>query len=183
MKRFLISAILCFAFCGGALAQQTDPDAPATAAEIQTYLNTINSHDMMKQMMAAMAKPLHQMVHDQYAKDKDKLPADFEVQMNKMMDDMLAGMPMDEMVQAMVPVYQKHFTKRDVDDLIAFYSSPVGQKVLKEMPAIMGEAMQSMMPIMNRYTESMKQRLDEQTAELMKQSGKTSGQDSAAPQQ
>jgi uncharacterized protein len=182
MKRFLITVTLCLAFCGGALAQQADPDAPATAADIQTYLNTINSHDMMKQMMAAMSKPMHQMVHDQYVKDKDKLPADFEAQMNKIMDDMLAGMPVDEMMQAMVPVYQKHFTKRDVDDLVAFYSSPVGQKMLKQMPAIMGEAMQSMMPIMNRYTDTMKQRLNEQTADLMKQSEKTPGQNSPAPQ-
>ena len=130
----------------------------------------MHSHDMMKQMMAAMSKPMHQMVHEQYLKDKDKLPADFEVQMNKMMDDMMAGMPMDEMMQAMVPVYQKHFTKRDVDDLIAFYSSPVGQKMLKEMPGIMAEAMQSMMPIMTgtRNDETAHRRTDRRIDEAFR---------------
>ncbi len=143
MKRLCLTVILCLAFCCGVLAQQTDPDAPASAAEIQTYLDTVHSHDMMKQMAVAMSKPMHQMVHEQYLKDKDKLPADFESRMNKMMDDMFAGMPWDEMIQAMVPVYQKHFTKRDVEELITFYSSPVGQKILKDMPGIMAEAMQS----------------------------------------
>lgn len=177
MKRFLVAAVLCLTFCRGALAQQTDADAPASATDIQTYLDAVHSHDMMKQMMEAMAKPMQQMVHEQYLKDKDRLPADFEARESKIMHDMLTGMPMDEMVQAMVPVYQKHFTKRDVEDLIAFYSSPVGQKMLKEMPNILAEAMQSMMPIMNRYMETVKQRLDEQTADLMKESGKTPGQD------
>jgi uncharacterized protein len=173
MKRFLITFTLCVAFCSGALAQQTDSDAPASAADIQTYLETIHSHDMMKQMMEAMSKPMHQMVHDQYMKDKDKLPANFESQMNRIMDDTLAGMPMDEIMQAMVPVYQKHFTKRNVDDLIAFYSSPTGQKMLKEMPGIMAEAMQTMMPIMTKNIDMMKQRIDQQAAELMKESEKT----------
>ncbi len=178
MKRFLITVTLCLVFCCGALAQQTDPDAPASVADIQTYLETMHSHDMMKQMMAAMSKPMHQMVHEQYLKDKDKLPADFEVRMNKITDDMMASMPMDEIMQAMIPVYQKHLTKRNVDDLIAFYSSPTGQKMLKEMPGIMAEAMQTMMPIMTKHIDMMKQRINEQTAELMKDSGK----DSDSPQ-
>jgi hypothetical protein len=182
VKRLLLAVILCLAFCCGALAQQTDPDAPASAAEIQTFLDTVSSHDMTKQMMQTMSKSIEQMIHQQYLKDQDKLPADYEARELKMIHDMMTGMPMDEMIQAMVPVYQKHFTKRDIDDLIAFYSSPVGQKMLKEMPGIMAEAMQSMMPIMNRYMETMKRRIDEQTADLMKQSEKTSGQASPAPQ-
>lgn len=36
------------------------------------------------------------------------------------------------MTEAMVTVYQKHFTKSDVEALIGFYSSPTGQKMLRE---------------------------------------------------
>jgi uncharacterized protein len=176
MKRFLIAITLCVAFCSAALAQQTDPDAPASAADIQTYLETMHSHDMMKQMMQAMSKPTHQMVHEHYLKSKDTLPADFESQMNKITDDTLAAMPMDEMMQAMVPVYQRHLSKRNVDDLIAFYSSPTGQKMLKEMPGIMAEAMQIVMPMMTKQMDAMKQHIDEQVYELTKKSEKTPGQ-------
>ena len=169
MKRFLCTAILCLVFCCGALAQQTDPDAPASAADLQTYLETVHSHDMMKKTMEAMIKPMHQMVHEQFVKDKDKLPANFEAQMNKTVDDMMSTMPMDEIMQAMVPVYQKHFTKQNVDDLIAFYSSPTGQKVMKEMPGIMAEAMQTMMPIMTKHIDMVKERISQQAAELEKE--------------
>ena len=174
MKRFFagLSLFLLFAAISTALAQTNDPNAPATREDIEHYLSVMHSHEMMTQMMDAMIKPMHQMVHEQFLKDKDKLPADFEEKTTKMMDDMLKSMPLDEMMQAMVPVYQKHLTKGDVDALIAFYSSPTGQKMLREMPAILAEAMQSSMPIMQKYMETVKQRVEDNVAEALKQSDK-----------
>jgi hypothetical protein len=171
MKRFLISLTMCGVFAATVVAQDAS-GAPATKEDVERYFSAIHSHDMMNQMVAAMAKPMHEMVHQQYLKDKDKLPADFEERTNKMMDDMFKDMPFDEMMQAMVPAYQKHFTKGDIDSLVTFYSSPTGQKVLRELPAIMGEAMQSMMPIMQRYMATVKDRIDQETAEALKESEK-----------
>lgn len=86
-------------------------------------------------------------------KHKDNLPADYESKIASMMDDMFQNMPRDEMTQAMVPAYQKHLTKGDIDNLVAFYSTPTGAKLLREMPSMLAEAMQSMMPIMTKYVE------------------------------
>ncbi len=58
----------------------------------------------------------------------------------KLTDDMLKNFPVDEIIDAMIPVYQKHFTKGNIDDLLAFYSTPTGQKVIKELPAIIGRS-------------------------------------------
>jgi hypothetical protein len=80
-------------------------------------------------------------------------------------------MPFDDMMQAMVPVYQKHFTKGDINAVIAFYSSPTGQKMLREMPAIMGESMQTIMPLMRKYTETMTARIQQEVAESLKKAG------------
>ncbi len=168
MKRFLIAAILCASFTCSSLAQDTAADAPATKEDVERYLNAVHSHDMMLKMMDAMAKPMHQLVHDRYLKEKDKLPADFEARMNKMMDDMMKDMPFDEMMQAMVPTYQKHFTKGDMDALVTFYSSPTGQKLLREMPAITAEAMTAMMPIMRQHIDAANRRLQQQTDEMLK---------------
>lgn len=174
MKSFILCLILCLTFSASALAQQDNSSAPATKEDVERYLNAINSHDMMKQMMAAMSKPMHQLVHDQYLKDKDKLPADFEERTNKLMDDMFQQMPFDEMMQAAVPVYQKHLTKSDIDALVAFYSSPTGQKMLREMPALMGESMQAMMPVMQKYMDTMKQRIEDERVAALKESEKRS---------
>jgi hypothetical protein len=178
MKRFLVAALLFLAFSGNVLAQQASADAPATKEDVERYLQAIRSHDMMKQMAEAMSKPMHQMVHDQFMKDKDKLPADFEARTNKMIDDMMRDMPFDEMMQAMVPVYQKHFTKGDIDAFVAFYSTPTGQKMLREMPAIAAEAMQSVVPVMRKQMEAMTERVQKEVAESLKQSQKKPGQDS-----
>lgn len=48
----------------------------------------------------------------------------------------------DELTEKMVPVYQRHFTAEDIDGLLKFYRSPLGKKVVAEMPATMAEGMQ-----------------------------------------
>ena len=84
------------------------------------------------------------------------------------MDDMFKSFPWDEMLEAMVPVYQKHFTKGDIDAFVAFYSTPTGQKLLRELPAITAEAMQNMMPIIRKNVDTMSQRLQEEIAAMVK---------------
>ena len=79
------------------------------------------------------------------------------------------------MLDAFIPVYQKHLTKGDVDALVVFYGSPTGQKVLKEMPAMMGEGTLATMPMMRKHIEAMQQRMQLEVAEMLKeahQSGK-----------
>jgi|SRR5579859_263807 len=181
MKRILITAALCFAFCSAGLAQQNISDSPATAEDVEKYLEAVHSHDMMKQMVEAMSQPMHKMVHDQYMKDKDKLPADFETRTDKTMDDMMQDMPWDDMMQAMVPVYQKHFTKGDIDALIAFYSSPTGQKVLQEMPAVMTDAMNVMMPMIRKHVEKVTQHVQQEMDAMLKESQKDPAQNPPAP--
>ena len=167
MNRFWLAPILCLAVTGSVLAEQAS-DAPASKEDIQRYLQAMHSHEMMKQMAEAMAKPMHKMVHDEFLKDKDKLPPDFEARMNKHLDEMFAGMPWDEMLNATIPVYQKHLSKGDVDALVAFYSSPTGQKMLEEMPAMMADSMEAMTPIMQREMEKAGARLQEEMAQMLK---------------
>jgi len=174
MKRTLIILAICLGFGLRAVAQQNPDDAAATKEDIQRYLEVTHSRQMMGQMVEAMMKPMHQMVHEQFEKDKDKLPADFETRMTKMMDDTMRSFPWDDMIQSMIPVYQKHLTKGDVNAMAAFYSTPTGQKLLKEMPQIMAEAMQTMMPMLRRHMEAMQERMQQEIAAMMKETGPAS---------
>lgn len=166
MKQLLLAPILFLTVTASAVAQQAS-DAPASKEDIQRYLQAMHSHEMMRQVAEAMAKPMHKMVYDEFQKNKEKLPPDFETRMTKYMDEMFAQMPWDEMLDATIPVYQKHLSKGDVDALIAFYGSPTGQKMLREMPAMMADAMQSMMPIMQREMEKATNRLQEEMAQML----------------
>jgi hypothetical protein len=170
MKHFMIVMAACLALASAGAAQQTAADAPATKEDVQKYLEVMHSREMMTKMMEAMSKPIHQMMHEQYLKDKDKLPSDFEERMTKKFDDYMNSLPLEEMLQAMVPAYQKHLTKGDIEGLVAFYSSSTGQKLIKELPAITAEAMQAVMPIVRQKIDAMSQRMQQEVAQIVKDS-------------
>ncbi|HTT32926.1 MAG TPA: DUF2059 domain-containing protein [Methylomirabilota bacterium] len=181
MKRILLAALLCLLAGFVAVAQQPASDAPATKEDIQRYLDVMHSREMVVKMVDSMTKPIHQMTHEQYLKNKDKLPPDFEDHMNKMVDDMMKSFPWDEILDAMVPIYQKHLTKGDVDALVAFYSGPTGQKVLRELPAITAEAMQAMMPLLQKQMEAMNDRMQQEVAQMIKDSRNAGAKSQATP--
>ena len=171
MRRILLAAVLGFCMPWLVFAQQTPQnasDAPATKEDIQKYLDVMHSREMMAKMVDAMSAPMHKMLHEQFLKGKDKLPPDFEDRMTRMFDDQMKSFPWDEMLESMVPVYQKHLTKGDVNALIAFYTTPTGQKLLRDMPAIMQEAMQNMMPLMQKQMDAINARVQQEVAQMMK---------------
>lgn len=170
MPKFLIAAILCFAFAG-ASAQETD-NTPASRADIQTYFEAVHSRDSVNKMVDSMAKSMQKLLHEQYLKKRDKLPEDYEQRMAKQLDDMFKNMPFDEMMQATIPVYQRHFTKGDVYALLAFYSSPTGQKLLRDLPVITSESMEAMMPTLSRYLDEIQNKLQRETDQMINDAGK-----------
>jgi hypothetical protein len=176
MKKIWI-VLACLACSLPTFAQTADE--PASKDDVILLLRTMQSHDTMEKMMQAMIKPMEQMTHEQYAKDKDKLPPDFEARMNKLTEEMLKNMPFDEIMQAMIPPYQKHFSHGDIEALNAFYASPVGQKFLHETPEVTAEAMQALVPIMTRYSQQMQDRMQKEIKDLEENPHNKSGAASA----
>lgn len=42
--------------------------------------------------------------------------------------------------ESMVPLYEQHFSLREIEQMIAFHSSPLGRKLLEVMPVIMQQS-------------------------------------------
>ncbi len=119
---------------------------------------------------------------EQVSKNAANLPPGAEADVNKKIDDMLMDFPIEEMLQAMIPVYQKHWTGADVDAMVAFYSTPRGQKILKDLPAATAEAMQAAMPIIQKRMEAMTERVQQEVAQMTKDSKtKPAGNSQARP--
>jgi hypothetical protein len=69
-------------------------------------------------------------------------------------DQILASMPsqdaekmkgafnIDDVIQELVPLYDKHFSAEDLDGFIQFYSSPAGRKLVQTIPLIMQESVE-----------------------------------------
>ena len=49
----------------------------------------------------------------------------------------------DELTERLLPIYDRHLSASEVKELIRFYESPLGKKVLASMPAITAESMQA----------------------------------------
>jgi uncharacterized protein len=166
MKRIALFLAVSLVFATVSFGQQSAADAPASKEDIQKYLDVMHVQDMMKTMMASMTKQMHQMVHQQIQKQLSLTP-DFEARMDKMMDDLVTNFPIDDLIASMIPVYERHLTKGDVEALITFYSSPTGQKILKEMPAMTAEAMQASSGLMQKV---MTQTMDKVQTEILQAS-------------
>jgi len=172
MKRLLIVlACLLFTISGSGFAQSGDE--PASKDDVILYLRTMHSHDMLRQVMEVQSQNMQQLFRDQLLKGKGIVPPEFDAHFKKAMDDLIKGMPIDEITQAMIPSYQQHFTKSDIAAMNAFYSSPVGQKVLQQLPTVMQEGSQAAMPIVSKYMGEWKDRMEQEMKEMEKDSPKT----------
>ena len=47
----------------------------------------------------------------------------------------------DDLTELVVPAYARHFSQDEIDGAIAFYKTPVGRKILAEMPEVVRESM------------------------------------------
>jgi uncharacterized protein len=168
MKRSVLALFACLLLASVSFAQQNPADAPASKEDIERYLNAMHTRDMMKNMMGTMTDQIHKMIHEQVVKQPN-LPSDFEARTDKMIDDMMTDFPVEEMLRAMIPVYQKHLTRGDIDALVAFYSTPTGQKFLREMPAILAEAMQASSGIVQKMMTKAMQRVQDEIAQAQKE--------------
>jgi hypothetical protein len=167
MKRLLIAlACLAFSFSASISIRAQAADEPASKDDIILYLRTMRSHDMFQRIMEVQSQNMQQLFRDQMLKEKGSVPPEFDAHFKKAMDDMIKGMPIDDITQAMIPAYQKHFTKADIEAMNAFYSSPVGQKVLQELPVVVQEGSQAAMPILSKYLDEWKDRMQQQLKEM-----------------
>jgi hypothetical protein len=46
----------------------------------------------------------------------------------------------DELIDLVVPIYDKYYTRDEIQELTRFYQSPIGQKTIKVLPKLSAEA-------------------------------------------
>ena len=49
----------------------------------------------------------------------------------------------DELMKAILPIYDKHFTHQEIRQLIVFYQSPLGRKISTTLPEIQRESVEA----------------------------------------
>lgn len=118
--------------------------------------------DTMKQEMQRQAEAIF----------RDKIPNPSPEQLKSVhaiVDDSFAELSLDDLIHDLVPIYQRHLSQSDVRALLAFYSSPPGQKILREQPAIIRESMQVAGNAQQKRMEKMLAKVELRMQQLIEQ--------------
>jgi hypothetical protein len=173
MKCPSVLLLFCLWFGTIAVAQQVPADEAPTKADIEKYYEVMHVRELMKNIMEATSKQMRQVTHEELQKRIPSASPEMLGKLDKFMDDLLKQIDLEELLQAMTPVYQKHLTKSDLNAMVAFYSSPAGQKILKEMPAMTSEAMNASTGIMRKHMDMVMEKTQELVASMEKDATET----------
>lgn len=136
------------------------PDAP-THDQVMTLFDLLQIRRTMSLAMDGMKQAIKQGA-EQSLRERvpDPTPKQLDA-LREMLDGAMGDMPMDEMVEAAVTVYRRHLSKSDVEEMIRFYGSPVGQKLLHEQPQMMQESMKAGMEIQQKRMDQIMAKIRE----------------------
>jgi uncharacterized protein len=162
MRKRLLPAVLVLAIATPLLAQS---DAPATREDLIKLFDIMKIHDQMAQVMESVAKQQRTMIHENMRKRLPQVTDQELARLDQFTSDVMKDLPIDGLLDDMVPVYQKHLNKRDVDAMSTFYASATGQKLMKEMPAMTAESMQAAGPRMQALMDKMMDRIEKMVEE------------------
>ncbi len=124
--------------CGSFACSQTAPAAASAAppnaakiAKIRELINLMGTPHIAAELMKSQAAGIKTLLpFPPRAQD------DFE-------KELLASIDVNELIDLIVPIYNRHFSEADVDGMLVFYRSPVGRRVTKALPEITAESQEA----------------------------------------
>lgn len=102
----------------------TDKDQALKRAEIRRLIELTGAAKVSVDVMRQLIAPIR---------------ASFPNVPEQFWDDFLKQVNADDLIDLVVPVYDKYYSLQDIHDLIAFYQSPVGQKTIQVLPQLSAE--------------------------------------------
>ena len=112
--------------------------APATVADAEALLNKIKFEDMMERALGGQKKAIlaqfQQVGASMVARGADK--AEAEALQKKMADEILGVLDAKQMKADVAKIYSELFTKQEMDQVAAFYSTPLGEMLAAKQPAV-----------------------------------------------
>jgi uncharacterized protein len=154
--------VLVICLLSGSLVAQKSSSASASKEEILHMFEVMHTRDQIQQVMTQAMHQMQTVNRVELKKRRPELTDEDLDRMEKESAEIMKGFPVTDMMNDMVPVYQKHLNHADVKALTSFYSTATGQKLLREMPALTAEAMQAAYPRIQQHLEQAFQRIDRQ---------------------
>jgi hypothetical protein len=105
-------------------------------AQSKTYSTTLKKYMEVSGSMAAFKSAITTMMGS-FKSVNNAVPDEVW----KDMETEFLGTSIDDLVIMLAPVYEKHMTEADLNEVIKFYGTPTGKKLAEKTPAIMQESM------------------------------------------
>lgn len=132
MKRVCLLLLLSVVCCCAARAQEAGAISEEKRRDIKRLLELTEASKIGQQIISMSLEQLRQSFL--------ALPEAQRERMLKIVgEEMSKGFSESQMVEAMIPIYDKHLTAEEVRQLIAFYETPIGRKLVAVLPAITRE--------------------------------------------
>ena len=157
MKKILLVLTVAATFAGlPSLTMAAPATDPQTATAVKAVLDAMEVRKTMTASLAGMEKQLPAMMRSQMetrikgdramsAEKKQEALAKVDRTLPIVMQGVhrLFGDPalVDEMVAELVPLYARHYTVAELQELAAFYRTPLGRKVMATAPTLTSESM------------------------------------------
>ncbi len=122
-----ISILFVLLFMGSQSFAQSKTSYPATLKKMLQVAGTEATFSVAIKQMIGMFK-------EQKSEVPDSVWNAFEAE--------FANTSLDELVTMLVPVYEKHLSEKDLQEMITFYQTPVGKKYAEKSPFLMQESME-----------------------------------------
>lgn len=111
--------------------EKVDPAKDAAIRHLMEITETSKMGDRISNMITMRVRSVM----------SQALPQDqLEKFMETFSDKFSAGAPPSAVTEAVIPIYARHFSTEDVQNLIQFYESPLGQRVVKNLPIVAQES-------------------------------------------
>ena len=153
MKQLFLLTILFLSFSGSMFSQ----DKSSSIKELFKIMECEKMIDeMMNNMIPILKEQANGVIKGEDAKEKFDNYIDF---MMTEMQELTHVMVNEEMIR----IYTNHFNQKEIEDLIVFYKTPTGKKILEKTPVITKELMQVMM---QKHMPSLQAKLIKKLEEL-----------------
>src|ERR1039457_3147503 len=163
LKSLLCACLLALSLCAGAQTTVSIARDAASKEDVKKLFEVMASREQIGQMMQQLFAQMRSLNREEIKKRRPEVTEGKLARMDRESEDLIKNFPLDEMLSDMIPVYQRHFTKSEIDALTAFYSSPPGQKFLHEMPAVTAETMRAVYPRIQAEVDAALKRAEEKS--------------------
>jgi len=167
MRKAIVSCLLLIASCSFGFAQ-TQIDA-VTKQDVEDLMQLTGARDRLPLVYSVMASQFAANFADGYRQQHPNAnPAEVQkatADATEVIQTIFKAIPTDELLDAMVPIYQKYLTHSDIQAINEFYGSPTGRKLLKDSTAMTVEAMQAAQSVVKKHMPEVQAQLEKAAAD------------------